>query len=178
MKRFLVLGFLLLAPFIVYLGCSSNSNPTGPVSPIPTNTFTANSTLGTATNTPTITATLNPTLGTATYTFTPGPATSTFTPTETQLCGSPYNFGRNFTGEPSSALTPLTPLPCRYNLPVAGKVTKLHAYFPNTVGANFRIALYTNNGSAPQSLISQSNSQVSAGFWNTVDIPDTGTLAA
>ena len=182
MNRYFVYCLLLMVPEMLYIGCASNNAPSNPGGNGPTSTFTVTNTSGsptdTPTNTKTNTPTLNPTLGTATFTFTPPPPTSTPTNTETPLCSSPYSFGNTTPGASNSGFSMLSLYASHFNLPVAGKVIRLHVYCPNTVGPNIRMGLYTDSSGAPQSLISESSPQTSIVGWNTVDIPDTASLAA
>lgn len=175
----LTLSFSFILMSLLIAGCPGTTPTAPPTNSVAfTNTPTPNLTLGTATNTPTYTATLNLTLGTATYTHTPPPPTNTPTRTETPLCVSPFTFGKNFAGGSNSLFSANNLFASRYNLPVAGRITRLHAHFPNSIGANVRMALYSNAASQPGSLISESSPQVSVGGWNTFEIPDTAQQAA
>ena len=120
----------------------------GTLTPLPTNTFTT-------TQTPTI------------------------TPTNISAsCFGSYSFGRNLTpsGAVSWGLNDGTEF-TKVTLTASGIVSALHAYILNANGDSFTMALYTNSGSAPGTLISSSSSQAAVNGWNSVTIPPTTMLA-
>jgi hypothetical protein len=128
--------------------CVSAGSPT----PVPTGTFTP-----TATSSPTNSPTL----------------------TQTASCSTGYSFGRNYTpsGSVSLGLNDGTEF-SRFTLPVAGVVSGLHAYILAPNGDSFAMGIYSNNGSAPGTLISASGSQVAVSGWNNFSIPGTALLPA
>ncbi len=115
---------------------------------------------------------------TMTYTPTNTP-TFTATYTQTPSCAGSYSFGRNYvpSGAVSWGLNDGTEF-SKFTLPVPGTVSELHAYIIGANSSNFTMAIYTNSGNKPGTLISTSGSQAAVNGWNNFAIPATGQLAA
>lgn len=165
MKKLFVLAFVLLTALVLTPSCGNN-----PAQPSQKHTKTP---------TATRTFTLDPSLGTATDTATPEPPTFTPTITETLICVSPLSFGKNFAGSSNSVFSQNAFL-VKYDLPVDGKIIRLHAHVSAvpTPGTQIRMALYTDNAGNPGTLLSESGPQAAIVGWNTVEIPDTATQLA
>jgi len=174
----------------------STNTPTRTNTIAPTSTFTVASTnTNTFTNTGTNTAT-NTNTATSTRTFT-STYTDTYTPSETITSGGPtLTFTYTYTATN-------TPVPCAcgvtygktditgmsgasiYNSITANPIhiakdttiESLGVHVAATTGGSLKMALYTNEGFGPESLIVSSGESPSVVGWNTVDIPDT-VLAA
>ncbi len=132
--------------------------------------FYADYCVGPATPTPvpTVTWTFTPT-----FTSTPSP-----TRTETPIPGcTPTTFGNTSPVGSASNYSGGNILATKFTLGTSSVVTKLHVYLPNTPTGLIRMALYTDASGSPSALLSQSGDQVPVTGWNTVDIPNTGTLA-
>lgn len=117
---------------------------------------------------------------TYTWTFTPSVTltyTPTFTPTETFTqgppCSCPDSNGRKILGAYQVNYAGY----CQGNkIIITGEVIaeSFSIYIQSTTGGGVRMALYSDNSGTPENLIVESESViVSAGGWNTIDIPDT-----
>jgi len=136
--------------------------PTATVSSTPTVVFTPSPTPS-PTNTNTVTSTATDT-GTPTFTFTP-----TFT--QTPYCSSPLFVGNNdtnFAGGMGSEICAMS-----ISMPVSAVMESLTVYVPS---GNCRMALYSDVGGAPGTLIVQTG-VVAASGWATAGIPNTPLTA-
>jgi hypothetical protein len=182
---------------------SATSTPTGTptptptmtrtATPLPTQTPTATGTVplqsATPTATPTLTSTATPTrtptaTPTRTFTATPTP-TPTLTsapsnsPTPTQSSGVSLNFGRMSTGGQNDSMNFGYLNGYRATLSQPGTLQSLSVYAGATSpGARMRIALYTNSGGNPGTLIAQTGEGNVAVGWNTLAVPGNIPLAA
>ncbi|PKL91444.1 MAG: hypothetical protein CVV21_07620 [Candidatus Goldiibacteriota bacterium HGW-Goldbacteria-1] len=142
----------------------------------PTDTFTNTSTYtNTETETPTQTYTFTDTVTPGGPTFTDTPtATQTFTPMPC-ACGVVYGNTNTTAMVGASIYNSLTAIPIYVSENTIMESMGVHLV--SSAGGYIKMALYTNDGSAPLNLIVSSTDTPSAAGWNIVDVVDTPLTA-